>query len=704
MNKFPSASPSASRDLLVPNEALHQTARKVLTRVILFSISYFILVILSVALVVLAFAVAAIMMSRIINGYTVLISLGSISLSIMIFVLLIKFIFGSGPKPSAVQQEVHAKNYPMLFEFIQQVAKEVGTQVPKKVFLIPDVNASVFYHRRSLSVVFDSRKNLNVGLGLIHALTVDEFKAVLAHEFGHFSQKSMRMGTYVQGVHRVVSSILFQHDRVDQFILDWANGSTSFALFGRATWSFANAIRRLIEGMYHNVRRSYSKLSLEMEFHADQVAAWATDANIMGSALQKIELAASADQFLRILLSDFAEKEGKKPDNYYDYFDWAMRQLVAINQGTVYRKGWVFDDEDVASMSDSKLVIENVWESHPTLEQRLANLEKATHQGHENLASAWEVVDHLEGVKKNMTQKLFREVSIKKELQAVPVADFVAWYQATSHDTMLKEPFFSYYRIRKQNEIPEGVDGPAPSLLTLLDTEHKQRIAEVITLAVDIGRLEELYINGGSGRYFEYDRQVYKRQVAGKLIDELRAKFEQENEWLKNQDYAVIQAGYAVCKEAGLDKEYQEVCEALHQVNLNQRYLGPIWDRFNGYFAYLKHMGYLGEDQQRRLAFELYQEETRFMNALMALDLSTYHASFTEEERSTYERLVTEQRHLLSDTYFGGEAFHRLVGLLSKIINLTDDRWTEGMLAWQGLLEQAGVETTPVPLAEPHQQ
>jgi Zn-dependent protease with chaperone function len=32
------------------------------------------------------------------------------------------------------------------------------------------------------------KKNLQIGLGLVNSLNVSEFKAVMAHEFGHFTQ------------------------------------------------------------------------------------------------------------------------------------------------------------------------------------------------------------------------------------------------------------------------------------------------------------------------------------------------------------------------------------------------------------------------------------------------------------------------------------------------------------------------------------
>jgi Zn-dependent protease with chaperone function len=46
------------------------------------------------------------------------------------------------------------------------------------------------------------RKNLQIGIGLVNSVTVSEFKAVLAHEFGHFSQRSMKVAAIASSLSR----------------------------------------------------------------------------------------------------------------------------------------------------------------------------------------------------------------------------------------------------------------------------------------------------------------------------------------------------------------------------------------------------------------------------------------------------------------------------------------------------------------------
>ncbi len=65
--------------------------------------------------------------------------------------------------------EVTAKDQPRLFAFINRLADEAGAPRAHRVFLSPRVNAAVFYDLTVLNLLFPSRKNLEIGLGLVNA-------------------------------------------------------------------------------------------------------------------------------------------------------------------------------------------------------------------------------------------------------------------------------------------------------------------------------------------------------------------------------------------------------------------------------------------------------------------------------------------------------------------------------------------------------
>ncbi len=73
---------------------------------------------------------------------------------------------------------------PSLFREIVVIAGAVGQPLPAEVYLLPEVNAGMA--NRGGLMGFGSRRVMGLGLPLMQVLTVTEFRAVLAHEFGHF--------------------------------------------------------------------------------------------------------------------------------------------------------------------------------------------------------------------------------------------------------------------------------------------------------------------------------------------------------------------------------------------------------------------------------------------------------------------------------------------------------------------------------------
>ncbi len=76
------------------------------------------------------------------------------------------------------------KEHPRLFAEIERIANQVKQPMPREVYLVPDVNA--FVTERGGWMGMGSRRVMGVGLPLLQSLTLSQFRAVLAHEFGHF--------------------------------------------------------------------------------------------------------------------------------------------------------------------------------------------------------------------------------------------------------------------------------------------------------------------------------------------------------------------------------------------------------------------------------------------------------------------------------------------------------------------------------------
>ena len=103
------------------------------------------------------------------------------------------------PRPDRFEApgpELRPADHPQLFALIESVRTALDQAPPKQVYLIADVNAWVA--QRGGLMGFGSRRVLALGLPLLQVLTVDELRAVMAHEFGHYHGGDTMLGAWIQ--------------------------------------------------------------------------------------------------------------------------------------------------------------------------------------------------------------------------------------------------------------------------------------------------------------------------------------------------------------------------------------------------------------------------------------------------------------------------------------------------------------------------
>lgn len=87
---------------------------------------------------------------------------------------------------------------PDLFRELEDVAQRTGQPMPAEVYLVPDANA--FVAERGGVLGWGSRRVMGLGLPVLQTLTVSQLRAVVAHEFGHFSSGDTRLGPWLYKV------------------------------------------------------------------------------------------------------------------------------------------------------------------------------------------------------------------------------------------------------------------------------------------------------------------------------------------------------------------------------------------------------------------------------------------------------------------------------------------------------------------------
>jgi heat shock protein HtpX len=87
------------------------------------------------------------------------------------------------------------QNHPRLFEIIRAIADRLGQEMPKEVYLVPDVNAFVGEAGGFMGI--GRKRIMGIGLPLLQGLNIQQFSAVLAHEFGHFYGGDTSLGPWI---------------------------------------------------------------------------------------------------------------------------------------------------------------------------------------------------------------------------------------------------------------------------------------------------------------------------------------------------------------------------------------------------------------------------------------------------------------------------------------------------------------------------
>ncbi len=315
--------------------------------------------------------------------------------------------------------ELTADVEPQLFSFLHRLADEVGAPRPHRVFLAPGVNASVFYDLSLLNLIIPSRKNLSIGLGLVNALTLSEFKAVLAHEFGHFAQRSMAVGRWVYVGQRIARNIVVQRDWLDQILGFVSSFDLRVAWIGWILQFVVWSIRSLLDTAFGLVALAERALSREMEFQADLVSVSVTGSDALIHALHRAGGADSAwDAALSISVGEYCC--GRRVQDAY-----------AIQTNVSERVRHVLDDphhdcppplpaENRAHHRLFKAGLAQaprMWSTHPENHEREENAKRTYLAAKLDDRSAWELFQNPAATRMRMTNHLLDQLD---EVQCQP--------------------------------------------------------------------------------------------------------------------------------------------------------------------------------------------------------------------------------------------------------------------------------------------
>jgi Zn-dependent protease with chaperone function len=541
-----------------------QATRAVLA-ITLFIVTYIVMVALALGLTALCVYGGIMLIIHFPRFITIALGAGLASLGILVLIFMVKFITKSHKTDRSHLIEITSAEEPALFNMIRQIVEQVGTSFPKKVYLSADVNASVFYDSNFWSMFFPVKKNLQIGLGLVNSLTVDELRGVLAHEFGHFSQRSMKVGSYVYNVNQVIYNMLYDNESYDGLIQGWASISGYFVPFVQGALKIIMGIQWVLSKIYGVVNISYMGLSRQMEFHADEIAAHVTGYAPLRNALLRLEL---ADQSYNSVLGYYGNKVGDKITSANLYKEQAyVMQFTATDSQTPIVDGFpqVTLDEQ-KKFNKSKLVIKDQWASHPSTEERVERLEKTNITvAAASPQAAITIFKDPEAVQQRLTQKLFSQVQYAGPTVQQSLDVFMDNFRTDQAKNSFDKRYNGYYDRKNpvKFDLNEAKKEPEADVATLFADDKLELVYTSLALQSDIETITQIATGAYQLKTFDYDGKKYKKADGFALVKTLKAEREQADAAIRQNDMRI----YAYFRQresaAGTDRKLAQLYSDL---------------------------------------------------------------------------------------------------------------------------------------------
>lgn len=338
------------------------------------------------------------------RGGFYLIAGGTVALAVPLL-FLVKGLFFRERAPLEGYVEVTRAEQPTLFSFLDRLTEESRAPKPRRVYLSPGVNAAVFYEPSLLSLVWPTPKNLVVGLGLVNYLTVSELKAVLGHELGHFSQRAMKVGSYVYVANRVVVNLVHGRDALDDLLERGKRSDPRLALLAYLAAGIVGTIRFVLRMAFELLALGHTALARQMEFAADRAAVAVAGGDAIARGLYKAEVADACFHTTLGRLSHAAD-QGLVTDDFYLHQTSALEEVrrrarqPSLGDVTARKEGFLFAPDTTSKPS--------MWASHPPSAERERAARATGVEAAHDERPAWVLFDAPQALRERLTTELVR--------------------------------------------------------------------------------------------------------------------------------------------------------------------------------------------------------------------------------------------------------------------------------------------------------
>lgn len=605
----------------------------------------------------------------------------------VLFLVLIKGLFAGKKVNRDLLIEVTPDDEPKLFAFVHRIAEETGAPKPYKVFLSPEVNAAVAHDVGLINLIVPTRKNLIIGLGLVNALSLDEFKAVIAHEFGHFAQRSTAVGQWVHIARMFVADLIVRRDVIDRFFINISYWDFRIAWIGWAMRLLTWSIRAVVEQFFDFLLLLSRALSRQMEFQADLVSVSVAGSDSLVHALHRLGAADAA--FGRA--GDHVIRGASRGRLNEDMFSLQSRYMQCYREVHALPEHGLTPARPEVGAEDSRVFKRGIaeppqmWSTHPSNNDREENCKARYVPSVLDHRGAWEVFQDPPSARRTMTSHFVQILRPRQQNseevvrppegdRPIPVSEGLDDIDKAHQKPSLNRRYQGLYTTAEMTRVL-GIDAPlvrepedspdAATLIQRFDALFEPHLAEKVeaffALDEEVASLEGLrrgYLKSKEKVLYHRGKELSLKEVA-EAAEQVREEFEAHRRSLAERFADVHGIGLRIARGVDGMREPAETSWANYVEGLLQlvRYAehsrAALGDAVSYFFHVLdivfadrnvssSEMARLEEDGGR-----IAQIMRRIFNERRTVVLpESLSREFNKEKLPTWEDLIGKELHL----------------------------------------------------------
>ncbi|MCW8961761.1 MAG: M48 family metallopeptidase, partial [Ignavibacteriaceae bacterium] len=636
-------------------------AIRALFAILFFIFVYLLTLLLSFFLIIFLFIASHALMQSYYNKYLFFLGLTTALIALILLIFLIMFYFRKSTVDRSGWIEINREAQPKLFDLIGSIAEQIEVNFPQKVFVASGVDAMVFYDLNFRNLFFPSKENLVIGLGLINSVNESEFKAILAHEFGHFTQRSLNVYSYVYIENQIIYKMLIDEQFYQSLLQNF------FQTIFRLAWIvvfYSRIVRWILRNAYEIVSKSYMALSREMENHADEISARVAGSVPAITSLLRASLAMDSFnyiwQFYFNRVSENVKTENIYPQHYHVMMSYAEKFGMEIKFDLPH-----VSKEIINRFNRSKLVIKDQWASHPTVFDRVKKLEDLNVEAVVSGGSAWNLFSDGDNLQKKLTEKLFRNWQYSDTPVILDFKAFKKRYSEEVHKYRFDKKYNHFYELRDISvfDIKQAIETSNQEEFKEFEEIFTDKNVDLVHqfsgLDRDLKTLESITKKEIAADSFDYDGVKYQSEESNELLEELKKRHEVLHKEINNLDIKIFKFYLNLAKVSGHNEELLKCYEDYFYLLREDK------ENLKIYLDLINSMQFIWRvtsfSQIRNKMITLKEKEADFGSKLKKILKDERYISFIAEEKGIkLEEYLSKDWQYFTEPKYNDEALAKL--------------------------------------------